>query len=164
MHLEKHSQDPNTAANLLLEFPHHTGSWPWNRAVGTGGHTAVASEKWLWLSCFCLYSPNPQKAKMWPLGTVSSWHLCLPAAQWWWPRQVCQDLLWGWAVSTVSKKWVSAWLCPLSSLWGCTSMFLTPDKAGNQEWESKHPLCPRGRVMGISEGCLWSWLDFHDLF
>lgn len=89
---------------LLQGFLHHTRSWSWNRAITTSGHTAVTCGKELWLSCFCLDSPSPQKTKMWPLVPVSSWHLCLPAAQRWWPRQVCQDLLWGWNVSTVYKK------------------------------------------------------------
>lgn len=99
----------------FYSFPATLGSWSWNRAVGPGGHTAVTPEERMWLSCSCLYSPSPEKAKMWPLVPMSSWHLCLQAAQWWWLGQVCQDLLWGWAVSTVCEK-MSAWLCLRSTL------------------------------------------------
>lgn len=158
MRLEMCSQDLNTAANFASRV------FPTTLGVGPGAELlalVVTQQSPLRLSCSCLYSPSPQKAKMWPLGPVSSWHLCLPTAQWWRPRQVCQDLLWGWTVSTVCKR---KSVCLLGCVPSLPSEAALDVSNFWQGWKSGVGIKIPTVSLGKGSGCLWGLFMFFVRF
>lgn len=57
-------------------------------ALGGSSHVGIvhaASNKTFFPLCCC--SPSPQKAQVWPLGSLPSWQLRLSHPQWWWQSE-----------------------------------------------------------------------------